>query len=166
MQRIEERIKVAFDPEKLPLSQRDIYKKMADEVMSKKYGEPIDVATHIFREFEAPAYKCRMLRDDMTGAEILYHKKLDVMNEEFDTYIGALVADLIYKQHILRSQTQKNLETLKAMNNMQSQMLLDDMKRTDHLVYVDSALNISEEDDQAIKNKEPINVDRVVKRSA
>ena len=52
------------------------------------------------------------------------------------------------------------------MNNMQSQMLLDDMKRTDHLVYVDSALNISEEDDQAIKNKEPINVDRVVKRSA
>ena len=39
----------------------------------------------------------------MTGASILFSKKLDVMNEEFDTYLGALVADLIYKQHVLRA---------------------------------------------------------------
>jgi hypothetical protein len=45
-------------------------------------------------------------------------------------------------------------------------MLLEDMKRTDHLVYVDTALNISSEDEQALKNREPIDVERVVKRSS
>ena len=70
---------------------------MADEVVGKKFGEPLDVATHIFREFETKAYKCKMLRDELTGADVLFHKKLNVMNEEFDTYIGALVAELIYK---------------------------------------------------------------------
>ena len=70
---------------------------MCDEVLEKKYGEPLDVATAVFAEFETKEYKSRKLREDMTGAHVLFAKKLDVMNEEFDTHMGALVADLIYK---------------------------------------------------------------------
>lgn len=76
---------------------------MAEEILSKHYGEPYDYASQIFKEFETKQYRSQRLRDDMTGASILFSKKLDVMNEEFDTYLGALVADLIYKQHVLRA---------------------------------------------------------------
>ena len=82
---------------------------MEDEHLAKHYGEPYDVAANIFKEFETKAYRARRLRDDLTGMKVLFAKKLDVMNEEFDTYIGAILADLIYRQHILRSQTYKNL---------------------------------------------------------
>lgn len=63
----------------------------------KKYGEPLDVATHIFKEFETEDYKAKKLRDDLTAQKVFFAKKLDVMNEEFDSYVGALVADLIYR---------------------------------------------------------------------
>lgn len=39
----------------------------------------------------------------MTAQELWFGKKLDVVNEEFDAYIGALVADLILRQHVLRT---------------------------------------------------------------
>ena len=65
--------------------------------MAKKYGEPYDVAANIFKDFETKDFRARKLRDDLTGARVMFHKKLDVMNEEFDTYVGALVADLIFR---------------------------------------------------------------------
>ena len=68
--------------------------------MSKKNGEPLDVATHIFSEFETKDYKAPRVRDNLTGARVMFTKKLEVMNEEFDTYIGALVADMIFKQYL------------------------------------------------------------------
>ena len=89
----------------------------------------------------------------MTAAAVLFSRKLDVMNEEFDTYMGALVADLIYKQHILRDQTRKNLERVdKSAKSELTQVLVEDLRRTEHLVYVDTALNMTEENAQAIRD--------------
>ena len=45
-------------------------------------------------------------------------------------------------------------------------MLIDDLKRTEHLVYVDTALNLTEAESKAILDKEPIDPEKVVKRSA
>ena len=42
------------------------------------------------------------MRDNYTGARIFFTKKLEVMNDEFDTYIGALIADMIFKQYLKR----------------------------------------------------------------
>ena len=140
---------------------------MWDEVLAKKYGEPIDVANAVFEEYEKDDYKSKILKVDMTGSKILFAKKLDVMNEEFDTYVGALVADLIYKQHTLRTQTKENLEKVdNSSSNPLSQMLVDDLQRTDHLVYVDTALNLTEKESKAIKDGEPMDTDMVVKRSS
>lgn len=50
----------------------------------------------------------------MTAQKLLFTKKLDVINDEFDNYIGALVADQIFKSHILRSQQQRNLDMISA----------------------------------------------------
>ena len=55
------------------------------------------MATNIFSEFETKDYKAPRVRDNITGARVLFTKKLEVMNEEFDTYIGALIADMIFK---------------------------------------------------------------------
>ena len=55
------------------------------------------MAATIFKDFETKEFRARKLRDDLTGAKVMFHKKLDVMNEEFDTYIGAMVADLIFR---------------------------------------------------------------------
>ena len=71
------------------------------------------------------------------------------MNDEFDTYIGAIVADLVYKQHVLREQQKANLERIDNFaNNPISQMLIEDLKRNEHLVYVDTAMNLTPEDDE------------------
>ena len=70
---------------------------MQKEHVSKKNGEPLDVATNIFSEFETKIFKAPRVRDNITGKRVLFTKKLEVMNEEFDTYIGALIADMIFK---------------------------------------------------------------------
>lgn len=103
MEKLEEDSKVGFALKKLLPKEREAYEKMFEEVLSKKYGEPIDIAQHIFAEFETKDYKHKLLRNDLTAKNILFSKKLDVMNEEFDQLVGAMVADLIYKQHVLRS---------------------------------------------------------------
>lgn len=43
-------------------------------------------------------------------------------------------------------------------------MLREELNRTDHLVYVDTTLEISDEERQAIKNQWPIDYDQIVKR--
>ena len=101
----------------------------------------------------------------MTAQELWFGKKLDVVNEEFDAYIGALVADLILRQHVLRTQSKKNYEShASTTENEISTMLREELNRTDHLVYVDTTLEISDEERHAIKNQWPIDYDQVVKR--
>lgn len=47
----------------------------------------------------------------MTAQKLWFAQKLNVINDEFDSYIGALVASLVLKQHCLRSQAQANLDS-------------------------------------------------------
>ena len=96
-EKLDEETKVVFDASKLIATQKIAYENITDERLAKKYGEPYDVAANIFKEFETKDFRARRLKDDLTGAKVLFHKKLDVMNEEFDTYVGALVADLIFR---------------------------------------------------------------------
>ena len=163
---MDEETKIGFDAEKLSPQLRKAYESMHEEVLSKKYGEPLDVATSIFKEFETKAYKAERLRDDLTGNQVLFAKKLDVMNEEFDTHIGAIVADLIFRQHTLRCQVQSNLQKVdNAANNPLTRMMVEEQKRTDHLIYVDTTLNVSDSEERAIKNGEPIDRRKIMKRS-
>lgn len=89
------------------------------------------------------------------------------MNEEFDTFVGALLADLIFRQYSLRCQTEKNLERVDTNStSQQTQVLIEDLKRTEHLVYVDTAMNLPESEHQAIKEgKRALNPELVMKRS-
>ena len=65
-------------------------------------------------------YKSDKLKVEMTSDKLWFGKKLDVINEEFDAYIGAAVADLILKQHTLREQAKRNLESIGTnVNNEQ-----------------------------------------------
>lgn len=45
-------------------------------------------------------------------------------------------------------------------------MLIEDMKRTDHLIYVDTTLSLTEQEHEAVKNQEPIDFDRVAQRKS
>ena len=94
---LDEETKVQFDLSKLEPSRKAAYDSLNDELLEKKYGEPYDVAATIFKDFETKEFRSRKLRDDLTGARVMFHKKLDVMNEEFDAYVGAMVADLIFR---------------------------------------------------------------------
>ena len=40
----------------------------------------------------------------------MFTRKLEVMNEEFDTYIGALIADMILRQYLRRLSVKESLE--------------------------------------------------------
>lgn len=44
-----EETKIRFSLDKLPPAQRAAFEKMSEQVLSKKYGEPFDVADNIFR---------------------------------------------------------------------------------------------------------------------
>ena len=126
--RLDEENKIKFDVKKLPFAEKLSYEKMLDENIGKKFGEPYDIAAEIFREFEGKPFRSKQLRHNLTAARVLFSKKLDVMNDEFDTFIGALVADLIYKQHLMRGQQRANLERIDNFaNNPISQMLIEDL---------------------------------------
>ena len=45
-------------------------------------------------------------------------------------------------------------------------MLIEDLKRTEHLVYVDTTLVLSDEERQSIKQDLPIDFDRVASRKS
>lgn len=125
---------------------------MNTEQLEKNYGEPYDVAANIFKDFETKDFRSKKLRDEMCGKRVMFVKKLDVMNEEFDSYVGSLVADLIFRQHTLRSQTRRNLGKVDINSaDMLTQMLLEDLNRTDHLVYVDTAMNVTDATEKALK---------------
>lgn len=98
----------------------------------------MDVATNIFSEFETKDYKAPRVRDNITGARVLFTKKLEVMNEEFDTYIGALIADTIFKQYLQRKRKRENLECIdNDANTKLAREMIAELNRTEHLVYVD-----------------------------
>lgn len=50
------------------------------------------------------------MKVNLTTEKLWFAQKLDAINEEFDSYIGALIARLVLKQHTLRSQILSNLE--------------------------------------------------------
>jgi len=66
------------------------------------------------------------------------------------------VADQIFKSHILRSQQQHNLEMIANKKGAGSQqagpqsvlsaLLMEELGRTDYLVYVDEALELTDEE--------------------
>ena len=45
---------------------------------------------------------------------MLYHKKLDVINMEFDDKIAALVAQLLFKQHVVEGKKKDLLAKLEV----------------------------------------------------
>ena len=125
----------------------------------------MDVATTIFKEFETEDYKVPCVKDNLTGARVLFTKKLEVMNDEFDSYIGALVADMIFKQYLQRKQTRENLE---CINNDPSsklaRMMIEELKRTEHLVYVDTTLPKEEHESLLDGESKPVDHEKIVER--
>ena len=64
----------------------------------------------MFKEYETKEFKVPRVRDNKTAARVMFTRKLEVMNEEFDTYIGALIADLILRQYLRRESVKESLE--------------------------------------------------------
>ena len=95
-EKLDEENRVTFDPEKLPRKQKKAYLKMLENSIEKKFGEPLDMATKVFQDFETKDFKAKRLREDLCHRNVIFNKKLDVMNDEFDEFIAALVAQLIF----------------------------------------------------------------------
>ena len=138
MQKFVEGQKVDFNIDHLSKQQIAAFDWMQKEHVSKKNGEPLDVATNIFSEFETKIFKAPRVRDNITGKRVLFTKKLEVMNEEFDTYIGALIADMIFKQYLQRKRKRENLECIESdANSRLAREMIAELNRTEHLVYVE-----------------------------
>jgi hypothetical protein len=61
---------------------------------------------------ETGAFKYELGKHDFIHHSVLFHKKLDVINLEFDNKIAALVAQLIFKQFIIEKQKQSLLANI------------------------------------------------------
>ena len=85
---------------KLSIEQKASYDNLQSEHIAKRYGEPLDVATTIFKDYQTKQFNVKRVKNNYVGQRVMFTKKLEVMNDEFDTYIGALVADLMFKQHL------------------------------------------------------------------
>ena len=66
--------------------------KMVENSIEKIYGEPLEFANKVFENFDTSSFRSKRLREDLCHKNILFNKKLDVMNDEFDEFVGALVA--------------------------------------------------------------------------
>ena len=86
--------------------------RMVEHSIDKIYGEPLEFANRVFEGFETSDFKSKRLREDIVHRNILFNKKLDVMNDEFDEFIGALVAQLIFQQCIIDEKRKKNVINL------------------------------------------------------
>lgn len=64
---LDEETKVGFNIEKLPKEQRDAYYALQEDVISQRYGEPLDVASHIFTEFEGKKFDSENLKINATA---------------------------------------------------------------------------------------------------
>ena len=111
-EKLDEENTIKFEPEKLPRKQRKAYMKMVEHSIDKIYGEPLEFANKVFEGFETSDFKSKRLREDLCHRNILFNKKLDVMNDEFDEFIGALVAQLIFQQCIIDEKAKKNAMNL------------------------------------------------------
>ena len=88
------------------------------------------------------------------------------MNEEFDTYIGALLADLIFKNAEVRSQIKSNLERIDYYDKTElSKQLIEDLAMTEHQVYVDTAQGLSDDEDDEDKPLRITDQQKVFRRS-
>ena len=45
-------------------------------------------------------------------------------------------------------------------------MLIEDMKRTEHLVYVDTTMSLTDAEHQSVKDNQPIDFERVASRKS
>ena len=91
-EKLDEESMVKFEPGKLPRKQRKAYLKMVESTIEQKHGEPLDFANEVFKAFEGKDFRSKRLREDLCHRNVLFNKKLDVMNDEFDELIAALVA--------------------------------------------------------------------------
>ena len=108
-EKLDEKNAVKFEAAKLPAKQRSAYLKMVEGSIDRKYGDPLDFAEEIFKPFEGENFKSKRLREDLCHRNVLFNKKLDVMNDEFDDHIAALVAQLIFQQVVLIEQRKRNV---------------------------------------------------------
>ena len=126
----------------------------------------MDAATSKFSHYEKKEYRSERLRTNLTGARVLFSRKLDIMNEEFDTYIGALLADLIFKNAVVRSQIKSNLERIDYYDKTElSKQLIEDLAMTEHQVYVDTAQGLSDDEDDEDKPLRVTDQQKVFRRS-
>ena len=65
---------------------------MVENSIEKKYSDPLDFANAVFKDFERDGHRAGRLKEDICYRNMLFNKKLDVMNDEFDEFIAALVA--------------------------------------------------------------------------
>jgi hypothetical protein len=55
-------------------------------------GQAIDIANKVLEPLEKDHYKYEHISSDLIHKNMLFHKKLEVINMEFDDKIAALVA--------------------------------------------------------------------------
>ena len=114
-ERMDEEKRVTFEPSKLPAKQKEAYDKMVENAIGRAHGEPLEFADKVFEGIESRDFDVRPLREDLVYRNMVFSKKLDVMNDEFDEYIGALVAQLIFQQVVINEKKRKNAVKVDGM---------------------------------------------------
>jgi hypothetical protein len=154
LQKLEEKSKIAFEESKLDEKTQKKYKKLVDEKIENLLGDPLTIAQEMLAPFETPAFKSEKLVNDLYHKNVLFHKKLDVINSEFDEMIAALVAQLIFKQHVVNEQKKVLLDHVKNSRDVNgtAAILKSELSNNSHLLYVDDTLRFNSNERHAFTN--------------
>lgn len=107
-------------------------------------GQALEVANKVLEPLDPDTFKYQLLKDDLMHQNMFYHKKLDVINMEFDGKIAALVAQLLFKQSIVESQKKDLLKKLAASrDNEEIRQLKKELQNRDGIFKVDDTMHFT-----------------------
>jgi hypothetical protein len=98
---LEKESKIEFNQNKLDPKVREYYNQFVAKKVDTKVGNAIDVANRVLEPLEKNHFKYDHISGDLIHKNILFHKKLEIINLEFDDKIAALVAQLLFKQYVI-----------------------------------------------------------------
>jgi hypothetical protein len=99
------------------------------------------------KPLEADHFKYDHARDDFLHQNVMFHKKMEVINMEFDDKIAALVAQLMFKQSFVESKKRDLLAKLSSCKDVGEIIQLKvELQNIESLLKLDDVMNFTPEE--------------------
>ena len=121
---------------------------MVDEVLGQKYGDPFKVAQDMFKHLDTPELQDPNINFFKMQLRTLFSTKMDVINDEFDDYLAALVAQNMFEEYIRREKIKDNLTKIDTGHGVSQavEVYKYALNSKDHLLYLNTLLGGKTED--------------------